>query len=266
MKLDHLMNLIRQNLQQSKKFKIKELTIEKRVYSIEYLTARDDLLEINGPNLDKKAKKELETLLKFYQLENTKYKATKIHLAVQRELKTTKLKLLKNSKTKVILKIPSNNLKITTISENQNLLNMKLAHLMNLIRQDLQQLKKFRIKELTIKKNSYSVKYLIARIDLQTINASNLDKEAKTELQSLLHFYQLENTKYRATEIHLAVKRELKTAKLKLLKPKKIINNSNSDLWWAIGIGVTGFLFFSYIIWFYVKQIQKLKKRKFKKN
>ena len=65
MKLDHLMNLIRQNLQQSKKFKIKELTIEKRVYSIEYLTARDDLLEINGPNLDKKAKKELETLLKF---------------------------------------------------------------------------------------------------------------------------------------------------------------------------------------------------------
>ena len=230
MKLDHLMNLIRQNLQQSKKFKIKELTIEKRVYSIEYLTARDDLLEINGPNLDKKAKKEFETLLKFYQLENTKYKATKIHLAVQRELKTTKLKLLKNSKTKVILKIPSNNLKITTISENQNLLNMKLAHLMNLIRQDLQQLKKFRIKELTIKKNSYSVKYLIARIDLQTINASNLDKEAKTELQSLLHFYQLENTKYRATEIHLAVKRELKTAKLKLLKPKKIINNSNSDL------------------------------------
>ena len=182
---------------------------------------------------------------------------------MQRELKTTKLKLLKNSKTKVILKIPSNNLKITTISENQNLLNMKLAHLMNLIRQDLQQLKKFRIKELTIKKNSYSVKYLIARNDLQVVDGPILNKEAKKELQELLKFYQLENTKYRANEIHLSVKRELKTAKLKLLKPKKIINNPNSDLLWVVEIGVTCFLFFSYIIWFYAKQIKKLKKLKF---
>lgn len=86
MRLYIFMNKIRSQLQKLKKFNITRMNINGKFYEINFLVQRNDLMTIEGPQLDAQARKQLSAISVFMKRKGTKYQIDELESAINKIL------------------------------------------------------------------------------------------------------------------------------------------------------------------------------------